>query len=112
MFLLATNSKINIVGLSVINTLIYCFSAIINIVFLKKYTSLKLTKKQAIIPVVLAVFMAVCIVALNRYIMFGNFLTFAILTAFGVFVYFAFIFALKILDFSQIKTMIKNRKKS
>lgn len=112
MFFIALNTKINIVGLSIINTLIYSISALLNILFLKKITAINLSKKQVIIPAILAPIMSVCIIYLNKFVMFGNLLNFIILTTFGIVIYLCLAFMLKILDFSQIKTMIKNRKKS
>ena len=112
MFFITLNSKINIVGLSIINTLIYSFSAILNINFLKRFTAIKLSKKQVIIPVILAPIMAGCIIYLNKFIMFGNLLNFIISMTFGIIIYLSFSFMFKILDFSQIKTLIKNSKKS
>lgn len=110
--IIALKPQINIIGLAITNTTTYFTSAIINIIFLKKYTPLNLSKKQIIIPAIISLFMASSIIVLEKFIKFNNYINLSLLVGFGVIVYIFLIFALKIINFSQIKQMIKKHKKS
>ncbi|MBE7075358.1 MAG: polysaccharide biosynthesis protein [Clostridiales bacterium] len=106
--LFVSNAELNIYGLVLATTLGYFVTALLNVVYIKKYTSFRLKLLEIVAPIIASLFMTVgllLIIVLSSAKI--NLILLILTIGVGVVIYFACLFALKQLSFTDLKKALQ-----